>query len=78
MKKGNENMTKRLYRSEKDVMIFGICGGLAEYFGIDPVILRVAAVIATIATGVIHFTVGYFICYVIVPQDISYAKVVKK
>ena len=34
-------MTKRLYRSKRDVMICGVCGGIAEYFDIDPTIVRV-------------------------------------
>ncbi len=32
--------TKKLYRSRTDRMIFGVCGGLGEYFGIDPIIFR--------------------------------------
>lgn len=34
------NQTKKLYRSRKDQIIFGVCGGLAEYFEIDPLIVR--------------------------------------
>ncbi|HOZ53623.1 MAG TPA: PspC domain-containing protein [bacterium] len=34
------NQTKKLYRSKKDQIIFGVCGGLAEYFEIDPLIVR--------------------------------------
>ncbi len=33
-------MSKRLYRSKTDKMLFGVCGGLGEYFEIDPVIVR--------------------------------------
>lgn len=35
---------KRLYRSKKDKVLCGICGGLAEYFNVDPVLVRLAAV----------------------------------
>src|SRR5215207_6539618 len=35
---------RRLYRSRSDRVIWGVCGGLARYFNIDPVIVRVAAV----------------------------------
>ena len=38
-------MAKRLYRSRTDRMIAGVCGGLAEYFNIDPVIIRIIAVV---------------------------------
>lgn len=34
------NQTKKLYRSKKDQIIFGVCGGLAEYFEIDSLIVR--------------------------------------
>ena len=33
-------MRKRLYRSRRDVMIAGVCGGIAEYFDVDPTIVR--------------------------------------
>ncbi|MCK4944106.1 MAG: PspC domain-containing protein, partial [Candidatus Aminicenantes bacterium] len=36
---------KRLYRSQKDKIIAGVCGGIGEYFGIDPVIIRIITVI---------------------------------
>lgn len=35
-------MKKKLYRSEKDKKIAGVCGGLAEYFDIDPTLVRLA------------------------------------
>ena len=39
-------MKKRLYRSRKDKMLAGICGGLAEYFAVDPSLVRLACGIA--------------------------------
>ena len=36
---------KRLYRSRDDSMIAGVCGGLGEYFAIDPTVIRLAAVV---------------------------------
>ena len=35
---------KRLYRSSQNRMIAGVCGGIAEYFGIDPTLVRLLAV----------------------------------
>lgn len=54
---------RRLYRSRKDRVISGICGGVGEYFKVDPVIVRVAAVflILTGGIGVIAYIVGIFI-----------------
>jgi len=40
-----ENEQKKLYRSSGDRMIGGVCGGLAEYFGVDPIIMRLLFVV---------------------------------
>lgn len=37
--------SKKLYRSEKQKMICGVCGGIAEYFNIDPTIIRLVWVL---------------------------------
>ena len=44
-------MRKRLYRSRRDVMIAGVCGGIAEYFDIDPTIVRLIAVVLILGWG---------------------------
>ena len=61
-------MTKRLYRSRKDRMIAGVCGGLAEYFKIDPVTVRLIAVLLLIPGGLPGF-IPYVVMWVIVPED---------
>ncbi|MCL2844172.1 MAG: PspC domain-containing protein [Chitinivibrionia bacterium] len=68
---------KRLYRSEKDTKIFGICGGVAEYFGIDPTVVRIAVLVAAVLSGFVPFTIGYFIAYLIIPVNTSSAEEVK-
>lgn len=54
---------KRLYKSRKDKVISGICGGIGEYFGVDPVLVRVIAVLLFFfgGTGVIAYIVGMII-----------------
>lgn len=42
---------KKLYRSRSDRRVAGVCGGLAEYFEIDPLLVRILFVIATLAGG---------------------------
>lgn len=42
---------KKLFRSSSDSMLFGVCGGIAEYFKIDPTIVRIAFAIAAIYYG---------------------------
>ncbi len=62
-------MKKRLYRSRDQRMIWGICGGLANYFGIDPVIVRVAAVLSFIFGG--WGILAYIILWFVVPLEPS-------
>jgi phage shock protein C len=58
--------TKKLYRSKTDRIIFGICGGLGEYFEIDPLIVRILFILLTFTggTGIII----YLILAVIIPD----------
>ncbi|OFW58852.1 MAG: PspC domain-containing protein [Actinobacteria bacterium RBG_16_64_13] len=44
-------MEKRLQRSRTEKMIGGVCGGLAEYFGVDPTVVRVLWVLITLLGG---------------------------
>ena len=61
-------MEKKLYRSTINKMLFGVCGGLGEYFNIDPTIIRLLwAILACSGTGI----VVYFIAAVIIPQDMG-------
>lgn len=60
---------KRLYRSKKDKVIAGVCGGIAEYFNIDPVIVRVIAVILAFIWG--FGILGYIIAWIIIPKNPS-------
>ena len=59
-------MAKKLYRSRTDRKIWGICGGIAEYFDIDPTIVRVIAVISLFA-GSAGFWI-YVVMRLIVPE----------
>lgn len=58
---------RRLYRSRRDRMIAGVCGGLAEYFNMDPTIVRIIAVVALIA-GLGGF-LAYIIMWIVVPEE---------
>jgi phage shock protein C len=58
-------MEKRLYRSRDEKMIAGVCGGIAEYFGIDPTLVRALWVAITLFAG--FGIVLYLILWVLVP-----------
>lgn len=58
---------KKLYRSKEDKMIFGVCGGLGEYFNIDPVIIRIIFVILAIF-GAGSGVLAYIILAIVIPE----------
>ena len=60
-------MTKRLYRSRKERMVAGVCGGLAEYFDVDPTIIRLVAVLLALAGG--PGLVVYIVMAIVVPEE---------
>ena len=61
-------MSGRLYRSRADRMLAGVCGGLADYFEIDPTLVRVVYAVVTVLTGVLGGLVLYVLLSVIMPQ----------
>ncbi|OGC95872.1 MAG: hypothetical protein A2W25_03260 [candidate division Zixibacteria bacterium RBG_16_53_22] len=56
-------MPKKLYRSRKERMLAGVCGGLAEYFNVDPTLVRLATVALTLAwgTGILAYLIFWFV-----------------
>ena len=58
---------KKLYRSTTNKMLCGVCGGIAEYFNIDPTIIRLLAVLfACSGAGLLV----YFIAAIIMPVEV--------
>ena len=59
---------KRLYRSTRDKLFLGVCGGIGEYFNIYPTIIRVIwAIFGCTGAGIL----AYFIAAVLMPSDPS-------
>jgi phage shock protein C len=63
-----ENTPKRLYRSNKDRMLAGICGGLGEYLNVDPTIVRLVAVLGFFVTASAVFW-AYLIMWIVIPEQ---------
>ncbi len=59
---------KRLYRSEENRIIFGIMGGLGEYFEVDPALLRLGFLFLLLATAVLPGTLAYLAAVLVVPR----------
>ncbi len=62
-------MAKKLYRSRTDRKIWGVCGGLAKYFDVDPTIIRVIAVVSIFVTGL--GIIAYIVMAIVVPLESS-------
>ena len=60
-------MEKKLYKSNKNKMIDGVCAGVAEYFNIDPTLVRLGAVLLTCVAG--GGVLAYIVCTIIIPRD---------
>jgi len=61
-------MEKRLHRSKNNRMLAGVCGGLARYFDIDPVLVRVLAVVFLVAFNIMA-VLAYLLLAIIVPIE---------
>jgi phage shock protein C len=64
----NQTPTRRLYRSRTNVVFAGVAGGIAEYFNIDPTIVRVLLFLMLLASTGPFSIIAYFILAVIIPQ----------
>ncbi len=60
-------MDKRLYRSKDERMIWGICGGIGQYFGVDPTIVRVIWVVSLFFGG--FGLLAYVILRFVIPLE---------
>lgn len=62
-------MKKRLYKSATDKKLCGVCAGVAEYFEIDPTIIRLAWVVFTLLGG--SGILAYIIAAIVMPSEIQ-------
>lgn len=61
-------MEKKLLRSSENKMFLGVLGGLGEYFGIDPTLLRVGFIIVFALTGFFPGVLSYLLAALIMPK----------
>ena len=60
-------MEKRLYKSNQNKMIDGVCGGIAEYFDVDPTVVRLLWVLFSLMGG--SGILAYIIAALIIPRN---------
>ncbi len=62
-------MKKKLYISDTDKKLCGVCGGIAEYFEIDSTLVRLAWVVFTLLGG--SGIIGYIIAAIVMPKRVD-------
>lgn len=60
-------MEKRLYKSNRNRMLCGVCGGIAEYFGLDPTLVRLGWILLSALAG--SGLLAYIIAAIVIPRD---------
>lgn len=60
---------KKLHRSTTDKQIAGVIGGIAEYFEVDPTILRLVFLLITVFTGFVPGIVFYIVAALVMPKQ---------
>ena len=63
-------MKKRLYKSNQEKMLDGVCGGIAEYFDLDPTVIRLAWVVFCAMGG--SGILAYIIAAIVIPRNPVY------
>ena len=67
MAKDETTVVKRVYRSKKNKILAGVCGGIAEYFDVDPVLVRLLLVLLVLMgfAGIIL----YLVAWLLIPEN---------
>jgi len=58
---------KKLYRSKENKIIAGVCGGIAEYFNVDPTLIRLIWLLLTLGMG--FGLISYILAWIIIPLE---------
>jgi phage shock protein C len=62
-------MAKKLYRSAKQKMLGGVCGGLADYFDLDVSLVRLIFVGIGLLTAILPMVLFYLIAWLVIPSE---------
>ena len=62
-------MEKKLYKSNSDKKLDGVCAGIGKYFGIDPTLVRLIWAIVSLFSGGITGLLVYLICALVLPRE---------
>jgi phage shock protein C len=62
-------MMKKLYRSQTNKSLYGVLGGLGEYYDQDPTVLRLAFIVILVCTGLFPFALIYLLAVLVIPEN---------
>jgi phage shock protein C len=60
----------KFYRSATSKWFAGVFGGLAEMWGIDPILMRLAGLFVGLATGILPLLITYLVAWIVVPSNV--------
>ena len=60
--------TKKVYRSKENRILGGVCAGLGEYLDVDPTLIRIGFVVATLLGWLVAVPVIYLIMWIAIPE----------
>jgi phage shock protein C len=60
---------KKLYRSQNNKSLYGVLGGLGEYYDQDPTILRLIFIVLLVCTGLFPFALIYLLAVLVIPEN---------
>jgi len=60
--------SKKLFRSKHNRVVAGVCGGLGEYLGVDPTLIRLIWVLVVVFSGFFPGILAYIICWIVIPE----------
>ncbi len=68
-KSAEKNMQHRFFRSRSERIVSGVCGGIANYLNVDPIIIRIAYVVLTLFTHIVVGVVAYIAFVIFMPEE---------
>lgn len=63
---------KKLYRSQTNRQLCGVCGGLADYINLDATVVRLLVIVIGLCTAIVPLLLFYIIAAVVIPEDPGY------
>lgn len=62
-------MAKRLLRSKTESMLAGVCGGIANYFGLDPTMVRIGYILLSVLSAGFPGILVYIVLWIVIPEE---------